>query len=157
MVFLSFTPLFSAAQKFKNVEIDSTSEQPILKVDRHWVQQLNGFDNSQDPYDGELSENVYQKRFALLDAHTDLNIDYNPVTFKYVQKYLSYSWYRKVIGISVYYFPLFEAIFEKYGIPKELKYLAILESALNPRAISSAGAKGLWQIMPQTGAEFNPD
>lgn len=56
-----------------------------------------------------------------------------------------------MLGLSEYYFPLFEETFDKYNIPLELKYLAVIESALNPRAVSRAGATGLWQFMYATG------
>ncbi len=52
------------------------------------------------------------------------------------------------------YFPIFEQVFKERGIPDELKYLAIVESGLNPRALSKAGAAGLWQFMPPTGRSF---
>jgi membrane-bound lytic murein transglycosylase D len=52
------------------------------------------------------------------------------------------------------YFPLFEKYLAKYGLPDELKYLAIIESGLNPRAISRARAVGLWQFMPPTGRMY---
>jgi membrane-bound lytic murein transglycosylase D len=52
------------------------------------------------------------------------------------------------------YFPIFEKTFKELGVPDELKYLAIVESGLNPRAISRVGAAGLWQFMPATGREF---
>lgn len=52
------------------------------------------------------------------------------------------------------YFPIFDSILKKNGIPEEMKYLAIVESGLNPRAVSRVGAVGLWQFMPVTGREF---
>lgn len=52
------------------------------------------------------------------------------------------------------YFPIFEKILKKNGIPEEMKYLAIVESGLNPRAVSRVGAVGLWQFMPATGKQF---
>jgi membrane-bound lytic murein transglycosylase D len=53
-----------------------------------------------------------------------------------------------------YYFPIFEEYLAKYGLPDELKYLSIVESGLNPRAVSRSGAVGLWQFMPGTGYDF---
>jgi len=59
-----------------------------------------------------------------------------------------------MLGVSNYYFPLFEQTLEKYGMPNELKYLAVIESALNPNACSWAGATGLWQFMFGTGKMY---
>lgn len=101
-----------------------------------------------------LKESTFKERFIFLNENTSLPIDYNEVTYIYVKKYLSYKWYGKVIGLSAYYFPLFEKKLAQYGMPLELKYLAVVESALNPRAGSQAGAKGLWQFMPLTGSEY---
>ena len=56
-----------------------------------------------------------------------------------------------MLGLANYYFPLFEEALAKYGLPMELKYLPIIESALNPGANSSASAVGLWQFMYSTG------
>lgn len=65
----------------------------------------------------------------------------------------------KMLGLANYYFPIFEQILDKYGMPEELKYMAVIESALNPIAVSRAGAKGMWQFMYSTaklyGLEIN--
>lgn len=60
----------------------------------------------------------------------------------------------RVLGLSNYYFPLFEEVLSKYGLPLELKYMAIIESMLNPVATSRAGAKGIWQFMYTTGRSY---
>ena len=101
-----------------------------------------------------LSLNIYKEYFYFLNNKTSLDIEYNDVTYYYVKKYLSYKWLPKIIGLSVYYFPIFESKLAQYNLPPELKYLAIVESNLNPRAISSAGAKGIWQFMPATGKQY---
>lgn len=101
-----------------------------------------------------LEESTFKEKFQYLNANTPLPIDYNSVTYTYTKRYLSYRWYGKIIGLSTYYFPLFEKKLAQYGMPLELKYLAVVESALNPRAGSWAGAKGLWQFMPATGNQY---
>ncbi len=131
--------------------IFSQSNEPFIKVDKNFIDNLEGVD---DVVNEELSLNTYRERFDFLNANTFLNIEYNEVNYAYVKKYLSYRWYGKIIGLSSYYFPLFENKLAQYGMPKELKYLAVVESALNPRAGSWAGAKGLFQFMPATGRQF---
>ncbi len=61
---------------------------------------------------------------------------------------------ERILGKSVMYFPIYEEQFRKSGIPDALKYLSVTESALNPVAISSASATGLWQFMKATGKEY---
>ena len=62
--------------------------------------------------------------------------------------------FSAILGLKDYYFPMIEDIFDSYGIPVELKYMAIIESALNPNAVSRAGATGLWQFMYSTGRSY---
>ena len=59
-----------------------------------------------------------------------------------------------ILGLSTYYLPIFEDIFNRYGLPSELKAMAIIESALNPTAVSRAGAKGMWQFMYNTARTY---
>jgi membrane-bound lytic murein transglycosylase D len=58
---------------------------------------------------------------------------------------------EEILALKEYYFPIMEEVLDKYGLPLELKYLSVIESALNPRAVSRAGATGLWQFMYGTG------
>lgn len=118
-----------------------------IHYDTEYIQGLGNETNINET----LNLTTFKERFEFLNANTHLTIDYNEVTHQYVKKYLSYHWYGKIIGLSAYYFPLFEAKLSQYGLPLELKYLAVVESALNPRAGSWAGAKGLWQFIPSTG------
>lgn len=128
----------------------SSQEETYIEYNSDYIKNL-GEDTG---IDEKLSLNTFKERFDFLNANTHLNIDYNDITYQYVKKYLSYRWYGKIIGLSAYYFPLFEAKLSQYGLPLELKYLAVVESALNPRTQSWAGAKGLWQFMPATGAQM---
>lgn len=124
----------------------------FLENDQQFIQNLNLTEASN--YIDNVSLNTFEERFNYLNQNTSLSIDYNEVSYYYVKKYLKYKWMSKIIGLSAYYFPLFEAKLKQYGLPEELKYLAVVESNLNPRATSSAGAKGLWQFMPATGKEY---
>ncbi len=82
-----------------------------------------------------------------------MEMPYNDIVKKLIQKYLQksdYEEYMLCLG-QTYYFPMFEEALERYGVPLELKYLPVIESALNARATSRAGAAGLWQFMVPTG------
>lgn len=85
-----------------------------------------------------------------------------PMTFnKQVKDYINLYAYKRgaltarVSGLSRLYFPTFEQTLDKYGIPIEFKYLSIVESALNPTAVSPMGASGIWQFMYNTGKLYN--
>ncbi|OIN57805.1 lytic transglycosylase domain-containing protein [Arsenicibacter rosenii] len=78
-----------------------------------------------------------------------------------VQSYIDYFTFRKpsytrtMLERRDVYFPMYEKMLAKYGLPDELKYLSIVESGLNPRAVSRVGAVGLWQFMPATGRDMS--
>lgn len=78
----------------------------------------------------------------------------NLIIREHIQRYLEYKWFSKAFGVFKFYEPMIELKMLQYNIPIELKYLAIVESTMNPRATSSVGAKGLWQFMPETAKEY---
>lgn len=133
-----------------SLSMSLAAQESYIKYDNSYIKSL-GADTQ---IDQNLHLDTFKNRFLFLNSNTSLPIDYNDVTYSYTKKYLSYQWYGKIIGLSTYYFPLFERKLAQYGMPLELKYLAVVESALNPRAGSWAGAKGLWQFMPLTGADY---
>lgn len=100
-----------------------------------------------------FSDEVYAARIARLNAQTPLELDYNEEVKRYIEVYAQKrrEQVSRMLGLAELYFPLFEAALDKYNLPLELKYLAIVESALNPRARSRVGAGGLWQFMYSTG------
>ena len=85
------------------------------------------------------------------------SLDYNDRVKAFINLYINKRRSRVgyMLGLSDYYFPMIEAIFDKYDIPLELKYLSVIESALNPRARSRMGATGLWQFMYTTGKIYH--
>ncbi|GGD22127.1 LysM peptidoglycan-binding domain-containing protein [Flavobacterium orientale] len=107
--------------------------------------------------DYELSTDLLKERLKELDAKSAFNIEYNPGLENIIKHYLKNrkKSYERLMGLSQYYFPIFEASLAKYNVPLEIKYLAIVESALNPRAVSKMGATGLWQFMYGTGKQYN--
>jgi len=99
----------------------------------------------------ELNDSILE--LQLRDIASPFSLDYNDRVKSFINLYINKrpKQVAYMLGLSEYYFPMFEEIFDKYNIPLELKYLAVIESALNPRAVSRAGATGLWQFMYSTG------
>lgn len=104
-----------------------------------------------------FSTEVLKERIAYLDSQTPFNFEYNPSLEKIIKHYLKNrpQTLANLMGRARYYFPIFEEHLAKYNIPMELKYLAIVESALKANATSRVGAKGLWQFMYGTGREYD--
>jgi membrane-bound lytic murein transglycosylase D len=101
-------------------------------------------------------DSVYRDRITDMSLQSPFEYVYNSDVRKFIDLYA----YKKrglterILGLAQIYFPLFEEQLDKYQMPLELKYLAVIESALNPVANSRAGAKGLWQFMYGTGKVY---
>jgi membrane-bound lytic murein transglycosylase D len=113
----------------------------------------NGYTEDSIPVFDSLT---YAKRFEALNANSPFSIVYNSYVKGYVNLYAKRRrrTTAKMLGLAPVYFPIFEQNLDKYNIPLELKYLPIIESALNPKAKSRVGATGLWQFMYPTGKMF---
>jgi membrane-bound lytic murein transglycosylase D len=135
-------------------------------VDSLWMNELTNLDLYSDiqnididekvDYD-ELSTELLKSRLAEMNAKSPFRIEYNESLENVIKSYLKYRKrsFERLMAISEYYFPLFEEAFAKENVPLEIKYLAVVESALNPKAVSRMGATGLWQFMYQTGKQYN--
>ena len=99
------------------------------------------------------SDSIYSARLSKLDAESPFDLIYNNAVRSYIEMYAvrKRGMVQRMMGMSQLYFPMMEEILDRKKIPLELKYLAIVESALNPTARSRAGAMGLWQFMYGTG------
>lgn len=138
-------------------------------VDSMWLSELASLDiyndlteditkiNLDEKVDFELSTELLKERLAKLDAKSPFNIEYNPGLENIIKSFLKNRKrsYERLMAISEYYFPMFEEALARQNVPLEIKYLAIVESALNPKAVSRMGATGLWQFMYQTGKQYN--
>ncbi|WP_338732277.1 LysM peptidoglycan-binding domain-containing protein [Mangrovimonas cancribranchiae] len=107
----------------------------------------------------ELSTDTLKARLERLNARTPFNVEYNPSLESVIKNFLKRRRrsMETLMGLSHFYFPMFEKEFDNYNIPLEMKYLAIVESALKPRARSRVGATGLWQFMFATGKQYGLD
>ncbi|HZJ80683.1 MAG TPA: LysM peptidoglycan-binding domain-containing protein [Dysgonamonadaceae bacterium] len=101
------------------------------------------------------TDSTYIQR--LYSLPTKMELSYNPVVNSYIEMYskrrrdlVSY-----MLSLGNYYYPMFEEALDRHGLPLELKYLPVIESALNPIAVSRMGATGLWQFMLRTGQQYD--
>ncbi len=158
-------------------KLDSLQDQKLkdhpqaAQIDEKWLEELYSnvlFDSiyesvtnlKYDPVDyPELTTDTLKARLARLNARTPFNVEYNPSLESVIKSYLKHrrNSMSRLMSLSHYYFPLFEESLDKNDIPLEVKYLAIVESALKPKARSRVGATGLWQFMYGTGKEHGLD
>lgn len=115
--------------------------------------------NPDQPYSADINTDTLKMRLARLNEKTPFNVVYNPSLENVIKSFLTRKrgLMERMLTVSQFYFPLFEQEFDNHDIPLEMKYLAIVESALNPKARSRVGATGLWQFMYGTGKEHGLD
>ncbi len=142
------------------------------KYDSLWLKELADHDALFDSMYAEVSstdeDSVYtvdldtetlKKRLEILNQKTPFNISYNPSLERVIKSFLTRrrGLMERMLTKSQFYFPLFEQELDNQNLPLEIKYLAIVESALNPRIKSRVGATGLWQFMYGTGKMYKLD
>ena len=100
--------------------------------------------------------NIFDQRLRVLDKNSPMDLAYNDKVQSFIDSYIGRNkvLISRMQGIKELYFPMFEQQLDKYNLPLEFKYLAIVESALNPKAKSHSGATGLWQFMYLTGKQY---
>jgi len=170
---LACTMMFSFSQHCKAQKVTAPSSveedsyDPIVAtldslVSSHYVQKIleseeagfpeSNFDGTEIPV---YADDIYAKRIAKIQ--TDIPLTFNSEVKEYLNLYAlkRRSLTQRVMGLSSLYFPMYEQILDEQGLPLEFKYLSIVESALNPVAVSRMGATGLWQFMLATGRMYN--
>lgn len=115
---------------------------------------VNEYNMDSVRFSSNVSDAEMMRRLSAMNSF--ITLPYNDVVKNYIILYSERmpSKMGRVLGLSTYYFPIFEDILIRYGLPQELKYMAIIESMLNPVATSRAGARGIWQFMYQTGIGY---
>ena len=112
------------------------------------------FDAETARFTSDVSDEVMLKRLS--DMHAYVTIPFNETVKNFIILYSEKMprHLSRMMGRSLYYFPIFEEAFARYDLPLELKYMSIIESALDPIARSRAGALGIWQFMYSTGKHY---
>lgn len=102
-------------------------------------------------YISNIPDSVYMERIKRMNSF--ITLPYNDIVKSHIIKYSEKmpGTMGRILGLCEHYMPIFQETFDRYGIPEELMAMAIIESALNPRAESRVGAKGMWQFMYSTG------
>ena len=115
---------------------------------------MNEYDMDSVKFVSDIPDSEIEKR--LTDMNSFISLPYNDVVKNYIILYSEKmrTQMGRVLGMSQYYFPIFEEAFVRYGLPVELKYMAIVESMLNPVARSRAGACGMWQFIYSTARSY---
>lgn len=160
-----FTPKISYLDSLKATFMHHATSNCI---DERWLKELSDatlsnemfFDIENMNIDEKVAYNldteVLKKRLRKLDVQSPFVIEYNPALENVIKSFLKNRTksFERQMALAEYYFPLFEEKLSKYNLPLEIKYLAIVESALQPKAKSKVGAGGLWQFMPATGKQY---
>lgn len=126
--------------------------QVALSIDEETIAASSNLENFN--INRTFSDSEYANRLAQINS--DVPLTFNKDVLGYINAYTGRqrSLSEKILGLSDIYFPIMDEIFAENGIPSELKYLSIPESALNSSVTSRMGAAGLWQFMPATGRQY---
>ena len=105
-------------------------------------------------FESNVPDKVYIERLEAMNSF--ITLPFNETVRNYIILYSEKMPNKMghILGLCRYYMPIFEEVFNKYDMPLELKYMAVIESALNPVAVSRAGAKGMWQFMYKTARDY---
>lgn len=169
-------PIWNLKKETRNTYLDSIKSTFVHDniascVDSLWMKELSNLDlyndlsvdikniNIDEKVDFELPTALLKSRLAAMDSKSPFNIEYNQGLENIIKSFLKNrkKSFERLMAISEYYFPMFEEAMARQNVPLEIKYLAVVESALNPKAVSRVGATGLWQFMFQTGKQYNLD
>ncbi|OXA94726.1 LysM peptidoglycan-binding domain-containing protein [Flavobacterium hercynium] len=138
------------------------------RVDSLWMQELTSLDiyddltkdiqtiNTDLTVDEELPTDLLKQRLLAMNQKSPFEIEYNQGLENIIKSFLKNrkKSFSRLMSLSEYYFPIFEEAFARQNVPLEIKYLAVVESALNPKAVSRMGATGIWQFMYGTGKQY---
>lgn len=116
--------------------------------------EMEVYDMDSIRFESNVPDEVYIERIKKMNSF--ISLPYNEIVKNYIILYSEKmpTKMSHILGLCQYYMPIFEDIFNRYDIPQELKAMAVIESAMNPLAVSRAGAKGMWQFMYSTAKMY---
>lgn len=155
-VSISFPAFSQYAQSSIPLQLNY-ADQIDLKWLAHHYQSSKKSQGEFDHINPLISSAEIKKRMNFLNEKTPLPVDYNPIIEKNIEVFLSegLETLENIKDRSTYFFPIFDSYLDRYNLPLELKYVAVVESALNPDALSQSGAKGIWQFMLGTARLYD--
>ena len=118
------------------------------------LEDIGEFNSDSVRFTTNVPDSVLVERLKRMNSF--ITLPFNPIVKNYMILYSekNVAKMKRILSLRDYYFPIFEDILSKYDMPLELKYMAVIESALNPVARSRAGARGIWQFMYRTGRQY---
>lgn len=133
------------------------ADQIDLKWLAHHYQSVKKPNGAQNQSKRLISSEEIEKRLTYLKEKTPLPIEYNPIIEKNIEVFLAegFETMENIKDRSAYFFPIFDRYLDRHNLPLELKYVAVVESALKPDALSQSGAKGIWQFMLGTARLYD--
>ncbi len=135
------------------ISVERFEKNAIAMVDSWYLRNYTVSGSSNMKHHGKHNPSDQDYIDRLNAMPTVIEMPYNQVVKKFIEAYTTRhnTQVQTMLGLGLYYMPIFEQELDAKGLPLELKYLPIIESALNPNAVSPAGASGLWQFMLPTG------
>jgi len=156
-VFYNSYPSFSqSSQSSVPLELNY-ADQIDLKWLAHHYQSLKKSKEEFNQNNLLISSEEIKKRLTSLNESTPLPVEYNPIIEKNIEVFLAegLETMENIKDRSAYFFPIFDSYLDQHNLPLELKYVAVVESALKPDALSQSGAKGIWQFMLGTARLYD--
>jgi len=156
VIFLGFAylPVFSQQTRtiaqIDSLILDMQQALPLTAPATHFAKRISSYNSN------AFTDSFFDEKFIVMAQQSPIHYEYNKDVRKYIDIYLGKrrSDFERMLGLAQLYFPIFDEYLDKYKLPLELKYLAVIESGLNPLAVSSSGATGLWQFKLNTSAMF---